>query len=97
MCFLVTASITTGFGATVYPLPADTIPTESRELNDSITTIWGMLVLGFSVGSDGKSNPISIILVVLIFPIDWLSTDIIAPEPVLVVPTPTMVEIPGRE
>ena len=35
-CFLVTASITTGFGATVYPRPADTIPTDSREFNDSI-------------------------------------------------------------
>ena len=54
-------------------------------------------MLGFSVGSDGKSNPMLRILVVLIFPIDSLSTDMIAPDPVSVVPTPTIVEIPGTE
>ena len=48
-------------------------------------------MLGFSVGSDGKSNPMLRILVVLIFPIDSLSTDMIAPDPVSVVPTPTTV------
>ena len=79
----------------MYPRPADTIPTDSREFNDSIVTTCGMLVLGFNVGSEGKSNPMLSILVVLIFPIDSLSTDIIAPDPVSVVPTPTMVEMPG--
>ena len=81
----------------MYPLPADTIPTDAREFNDSILTTWGIFVLGFSVGSDGKSNPMLRILVVLIFPIDSLSTDMIAPDPVSVVPTPTIVEIPGTE
>ena len=79
----------------MYPRPADTIPTDSREFNDSIVTTCGILVLGLSVGSEGKSNPILSIFVVLIFPIDSLSTDMIAPDPVSVVPTPTIVEMPG--
>ena len=56
-------------------------------------TIWGKEELGLTVLSDGKSNPISLIFVFLIFPIELLETSRIAPDPESV----KIFAIPGRE
>ena len=40
-----------------------------RDFKDLILIIFGSVIDGLSVLSDGKSNPISLILVLVIFPI----------------------------
>ena len=72
--WLVFPSKTTNFGAELYPLPKEEIPIESNDAKGSTFAIWGRETLGLIVWSQGKSNPISLILVLFILPIDWLCT-----------------------
>ena len=90
---MVIPSKTRSFGAVVYPLPTELIPMDLIDARFSIVIIWGNPTLGLNVGSDGKSNPISLIWTLLIFPIESLSTLIRAPFPV----SDVIVAIPGTE
>ena len=80
--FLVLPSKTSKVGALIYPRPAEEIPTDSSLARASKVNTWGKFVVGLNVGSEGKSNPISLILVFLIHPIEVLKGLIIAFVPV---------------
>ena len=70
--FPVFPSKTRSFGAEVYPLPKEMISIDSNDDSGSIFTICGIDTLGLTVKSEGKLNPMSLILVVFIFPIELL-------------------------
>ena len=93
ICSFVLPSNTKSFGAEEYPFPPEEIPIESKDFRDLILITLGRVIDGLRVLSDGKSNPIFLILVLLILPITSLSGSKIAPRPSFVV----MVVIPGRE
>ena len=86
-------SKTSSLGAELYPLPKDETPTKSKDARESIFIICGNAALGLTVLSEGKSNPISLIWVFLILPIDLLEASIIAPFPI----KELIVEIHGNE
>ena len=90
---MVIPSKTSNLGAVVYPLPTELIPIDLIDARFSIVIICGNPTVGLNVGSDGKSNPISLIWTLLIWPIDSLSTLTRAPFPV----SDKMVVIPGTE
>ena len=91
--FLVLPSKTSKVGALIYPRPAEEIPTVSNLARASKNNTWGKFVEGLNVGSDGKSNPISLTLLFLILPIEVLNGLIIAPVPV----NEAIEVIPGKE
>ena len=86
-------SNTISFGAEVYPLPNEDIPIDSKDERGSTFTTCGIATLGLIVKSEGKSNPISLIFIDLILPIEVLEGSNIAPVPI---PDVTL-KICGRE
>ena len=91
--FPVTPSITTNLGATMNPLPKDTIPIESNEARDSIFITCGKRTVGSKVLSDGYLNPISLIDTDFTDPMPTPKVSNSAPFPDAVVTVVT----PGRE
>ena len=91
--FLVLPSKTSNVGGLIYPLPADEIPTENTLDRLSKNSTWGKFVVGLKVVSDGKSYPISLILLFLIVPILAVYGLSIAPLPV----NDATEVIPGKE
>ena len=91
--FLVIPSNTLRVGAIAYPLPTEDIPIDSIRARLSIVIIWGNPTLGLNVLSEGKLYPISLISVLLIFPIVVLEASAIAFLPI----SEVIVEIPGKE
>ena len=86
-------SNTISLGGTENPLPNDVMPTISNDAKESILIIWGRRILGLSVGSDGKLNPISSNIMFLREPTLELFVSKIAPLPARVF----TVVIPGSE
>ena len=78
---LVLPSKIMSFGAEVYPLPKEVTSIDSNEDSGSTFTTWGIDTLGLKVKSVGKLNPILLIRVFLIFPIEVLDNSNIAPFP----------------
>ena len=74
-------SNTRSLGAEVYPLPKETTSIESNDDSGSTFITCGIATLGLTVKSEGKSKPISLILVVFILPIDLLVGSRIEPTP----------------
>ena len=56
---LVLPSKTTSLGALTYPLPTEVIATDSNPVWELISTICGRAVVGLTVLSTWKLNPIS--------------------------------------
>ena len=75
-------SNTISFGAEVYPFPNEDIPIESKDERESTLITCGIATLGTIVKSDGKSNPISLIFIDLILPIEVLEGCSIASDPI---------------
>ena len=90
---LVLPSRIISLGATRYPRPAEVIPIDLNDANESISTTCGNKQLGWRVVSDGNPKPISSISVLRILPTLKLSASATAPLP----RTEVMVEIPGKE
>jgi hypothetical protein len=79
--FPVFPSNTRSFGAEVYPLPKEITSIVSNDDNGSTFITCGIDMLGLTVKSEGKLNPMSLILVVFILPIDLLEGSKIDPTP----------------